>query len=284
MIVSAALYERPRSLPEALDLLDQPDAVILCGGTDFYPERLHQPRSELVVDISRVDELGGVEQVEDGWRIGATTTWREVREAPLPRAFDGLRQAAGQIGAVQIQNAATVGGNLCTASPAGDGIPPLLTLNARVEVRSIRGTRVVALEDFLTGYRSTTLGAGELVSAVLIPTSEAGARGSFVKFGTRSHLVISTVMVAAVVGVSCGVIDWVRVAVGACSPVARRLAAVEQALTRCPYEYESVRAVLAPCELGVLTPIDDVRASADFRSRVVRELIGDAVMSDEVDG
>jgi len=276
--VTAALYQRPRALAEALGLMEEPGAVVLCGGTDFYPERLHQPRYEAVVDISDIAELRGIELVGESWRFGATTTWREVHEASLPIAFDGLRQAAGLVGGVQIQNAGTVGGNLCTASPAGDGVPPLLSLDARVELRSVAGTRELELSKFLTGYRQTALRPGEILSAVLVSATSEAARGSFAKFGIRSHLVISIAMVGAVIVVDEGIISEARVAVGACSPVALRLASVERSLVGCEHKSEAVGAVISECDLSMLTPIDDVRASSDFRSRLVRQLIGDAVM------
>lgn len=279
--LEAAVYERPFALAEVMRLVEQPESVVLCGGTDFYPERLYRPRSEIVVDIADVDELRGIEQSNSVWRIGAATTWRALNEAMLPESFDGLRRAAQLIGGMQIQNAGTVGGNLCTASPAGDGIPPLLTLNASVELQSLAGSRILALEDFITGYRQTALRPGELLTAVVIPQPPRDARGSFVKLGLRSHLVISIAMVAALVAVDNDTISSARVAVGACSPVALRLPALEEELVGCAYQSRAVEAVIAQCDLGVLVPIDDVRASSDYRTLVVRQLIADAILHGE---
>jgi CO/xanthine dehydrogenase FAD-binding subunit len=265
-------------LADVLRLLNQPEAAILCGGTDFYPERLYRPRFEAITDISNVDELRGIEQIAAVWRIGAATTWREVHEAKLPPSFDGLRRAAHHIGAAQIQSVGTVGGNLCTASPAGDGIPPLLTLDASVELLSSGGLRVLALEQFITGYRRTALAPGELLTAVLVPELRHDVRGSFIKLGLRSQLVISIAMVAAVIAINNDTITSARIAVGACSPVAQRLYAVEQALVGCVYQREAVQAALSESDFGTLTPIDDVRSTADYRSRVVRQLIADAIL------
>src|SRR5205814_1908298 len=125
-------FLRPARLDEALRWLSEPGSVVLSGGTDFVPERWHRLRVETVVDISNISALRGIERRPDGWRIGAGTTWQEIARANLPPAFDGLRRAARSIGGVQIQNVATLGGNLCTASPAADGIPPPLTLAAPV--------------------------------------------------------------------------------------------------------------------------------------------------------
>ena len=148
--------------------------VVLAGGTDVYPQHVGRPMTTPMIDIGGLADLRGIDATADTYRIGALTRWADVAGATLPSRFDGLRDAAGQVGAVQVQNAATVGGNLCNASPAADGIPPLLTLDASVELTSVTGSRVLPLERFLTGYRQTALQPDELLTAVLI----LGARGT----------------------------------------------------------------------------------------------------------
>ena len=153
-----------------------------------------------VVDIAGLTELRGISIVEGALRFGALTRWADIAVAALPSRFDGLRAAASQIGSVQVQNVGTLGGNLCNASPAADGIPPLLSLDASVELTSIAGSRLLPLEHFLTGYRQTALRPDELLTAVLIPrTAGDDARSAFLKLGLRRYLVISVVMVAVVV-------------------------------------------------------------------------------------
>ena len=137
-------------------------APVLAGGTDVYPQHVGRPLPEPVIDIGGIAELRGVDVTADAYRIGALTRWADVADAALPACFDGLRAAASQVGSVQVQNAGTVGGNLCNASPAADGIPPLLSLDASVELTSIAGSRVLSLEAFLTGYRQTALRPDEL--------------------------------------------------------------------------------------------------------------------------
>ncbi len=127
-----------------------------------------------IVDIGGLEELRRHRGTADGYRIGALTRWSDVAAATLPPCFDGLRAAAREVGSVQVQNAGTVGGNLCNASPAADGVPPLLTLDASVELTSAAGGRVLPLEDFLTGYRETALGPDELLTAVLVPRAADG--------------------------------------------------------------------------------------------------------------
>lgn len=278
-MVDLTTYERPRTLERALELVSEPKAVVVCGGTDFYPERLYRPRHERIVDVSGIEELHDIVWDAGTLRIGAAATWTQVRSAELSSAFNGLRDAAREVGASQIQNAGTVVGNICTASPAGDGIPPLLTLDAQVELRSVRGLRVVSLSQFLLGYRTTDRREDELVTAIIIPEPVAGSRGSFVKFGQRSSLVISIAMVAALLELDDDHIKSVRVAVGACSPVATRLAGVEEILVGMRFDASGVREALNGVSLRELAPIDDVRATGSYRQRLVPGLIADAVVS-----
>src|SRR5205814_5941824 len=128
---------------------------ILAGGTDFYPalgERL--PQGD-VIDITALREIRGISVEPTYFRIGGLTTWTEIVRTPLPRCFDALKAAAREIGSVQIQNRGTVAGNLCNASPAADGVPPLLALDAEVELASAAGKRRLALAEFITGNRKT---------------------------------------------------------------------------------------------------------------------------------
>ena len=131
-----------------------------------------------------------------GLRIAACTTWSEIRDAALPPACDALRAAAAEVGGRQIQNAGTIGGNLCNASPAADGVPPLLALDAAVELASAAGTRRLPLAAFLLGPRRTDRRPGEILTAVLLPEAALAGRSVFLKLGARRHLVISIAMVA----------------------------------------------------------------------------------------
>jgi CO/xanthine dehydrogenase FAD-binding subunit len=148
-----------------------------------------------------------------------------------------------------------------------------------VELRSLSGQRVLDLQDFLTGYRATALRPGELMTALLIPSPPVTARGSFVKFGQRSHLVISIVMVAALLDVLDDHVASARLVVGACSPVATRVPLLERALVDQPLTVTSIRNVVRSVALPELSPIDDVRATSAYRLRVVRELIVDAIVA-----
>ena len=247
--------------------------TVLAGGTDVYPAHVGRPFEGPLVDIGGLEELRGIAETADGHRIGALTRWADVAAADLPSGFDGLRAAAREVGSVQVQAAGTIGGNLCNASPAADGVPPLLTLDASVELASPRGTRVLPVEAFLTGYRETALAPDELLAAVLVPPAMAQARAAFGKLGLRRYLVISIVMAAATIAAGPdGRIERARVAVGACSPVARRLPELEADLVGRSLD-EDLGALARPEHLSALAPIDDVRATAGYRRGAALTLV-----------
>ncbi len=258
-------YLRPRSVSEALDALRDGRPTILAGGTDYYPARVGRPSHDDILDLSALDELRGIELRDGHWRIGALATWSEVLRADLPPAFDGLKRAAREVGGMQIQNTGTVCGNLCNASPAADGVPPLLTLDAEVELSSTAGVERNALDRFITGNRQTARRPDQLVTAVLVPAPADGTRGHFLKLGTRRYLVISIAMVAATVEAGeDGRVHAARVTVGACAPVARRLPGLEAALVGREMD-GGLGSVAEAAHLSPLSPIDDIRASSDYR-------------------
>ena len=264
-------YLRPRGLEEALQALTRPFTV-LAGGTDFYPARVGRSVTEDVFDIAGITALRGVSETSAGWRLGATTTWSDIVEAHLPPLFDGLKQAAREVGGRQIQNAGTVAGNICNASPAADGVPALLALDAEVELANHAGTRRLPLATFITGVRKTERQPGELVVALHVPRPLHNARSAFLKLGARRYLVISIAMASVVVEVSDEKVAAARVAVGACSPVAQRLPALEQALIGATPDAR-LGELVESAHLAPLSPIDDVRGSAGYRRDVALVLL-----------
>jgi len=266
-----AEYLRPDSLSEALTALSRPHTV-LAGGTDFYPARVGRAIDDDVLDITAIASLRGISSTQAGWRLGATTSWSELLEADLPLLFDGLKQAAREVGGRQIQNAGTLAGNLCNASPAADGVPPLLALEAEVELAGPSGTRRLPLASFITGNRRTALGPGELMVAIHVAKPAHDARSAFLKLGARRYLVISIAMAAATLEIDGGRIAVARVAVGACSAVARRLPALEAALIGAPVD-QRLGNRIDKAQLAPLSPIDDVRGSAAYRLDAVVTLL-----------
>jgi CO/xanthine dehydrogenase FAD-binding subunit len=266
-------YAKPRSLDEALALLGEGEWRVLAGGTDFYPALGARPLRENVLDINALAELKGIAETADAVVIGARASWSDIVRAPLPPCLDALKQAAREVGSVQIQNAGTVGGNICNASPAADGVPALLILDAEVEVASAGGRRIEPLATFIRGNRKTALAGNELVTAIRLPKSSLAGNSSFFKLGARRYLVISIAMAAARLSVGDGGrIEDAAVAVGACSAVAQRLRSLEQAIVG-----RDVRSAIAAApderHFAVLSPIDDVRGSADYRRAAVREIV-----------
>ena len=260
-----SVYLRPDNLEEALGALQRRPLTVLAGGTDYYPGRVGQPLDDDLLDLTGIAALRGIADRGDHWRIGALTTWTDIIQADLPACFDGLKDAAREVGGVQIQNAGTIAGNLCNASPAADGAPNLAALDAEVELSAADGMRRLPIADFLTGNRTTALDDREIVTAVLVPKLPDAAVSAFLKLGARRYLVISIVMIGIVLVPDEGVVGDARIAVGACSPVTRRLPALEAALNGRPLDGALGEAVSADSVESVLSPIDDVRGSAAYR-------------------
>jgi CO/xanthine dehydrogenase FAD-binding subunit len=258
------VYARPADIAEALALLAQPGARILAGGTDIFPAAGERPLTGLHIDLTGVQALRRIGVETDEVRIGAAVTWSDLAEADLPPAFDALKNAAREVGGRQIQNRGTIAGNLCNASPAADGVPPLLILDAEVEIASERGLRRLPLAAFITGNRRTALAQDEIVTAILAPAPKPTMRSRFLKLGARRYLVISIVMAAVLLDVEGGVVREARVAVGACSAVARRLPDVERRLVGAPAR-TGLAAAIEAGDVAALAPIDDLRATADYR-------------------
>ena len=279
------IYVRPTVLSDAL-ACRAAGADILAGGTDFWPVRVGQTAyasaGSSLLDLSQLSDLRGITTSDAGLRIGALTTWTELAETQLPSALVALQIAAREVGGRQIQNRGTIGGNLCNASPAADGVPPLLALDASVELSSATSVRTMLLSEFLIAPRRTKLQSNELLTAVLVPSPQRAARSHFIKLGARKYQLISIVMGAAVLSVKDGVVTQAAIAVGSCSPVAQRLHKLERALQG--VAGHAVASLVTAQHLVDLSPIDDIRADAAYRAetalvvvhRLLAHLAGDA--------
>ena len=266
-------YLRPHGLEDAVAALADGSYTVLAGGTDVYPAHVGRPLHGDILDITALEGLRGIEESEEAFRLGALTTWSDVLRAPLPPWFDALKLAAREVGGVQIQNAGTLCGNLCNASPAADGVPPLLAMEAEVELASRDGLRLLALGDFILGNRQTAMRPDELVTALVIPKPSERARSTFLKLGARRYLVISIVMVATLLDLDeDGCIATARVAVGSCAARAHRLPAVEAALAGQAFDADLLPRI-GEEQLDPLSPIDDIRGSAGYRREAAVVLI-----------
>ena len=273
-------YRRALSLDMALAMLAAGPCTVLAGGTDLYAGAPVVPGAAPLLDIGLLDELRRiVPTVLDGRpavRLGALATWARVRDGGLPDWARALAIAAREVGGVQIQNRGTIGGNVCNASPAADGVPALLALDARVELAGQGARRLLPLDQFLLGPRRTARGADELLTAIVLPVPPAGSRSTFLKLGARRYLVISIAMAAIAIDPDAdGRVAAVRLAVGACGPVASRLPVLEARLAglRLPLEPAGLARLIDPEALAPLRPIDDVRGSASYRLDAVSTLL-----------
>ena len=270
---TTSLFLRPGTLGEALAALAETRATVLSGGTDLFPALSFGPLRGAVLDISAISELKGIRFTDSYIEIGGRATWGEIVSANLPRGFDGLKAAAREIGAVQIQNQATVAGNICNASPAADGLAALMALDAEVTLASHLRLRTLSLGDFVLGNRKTRLQPDELLTSIRIPRRLENAASSFLKLGARRYLVISIVMVAAnLVADSEGRIREALICVGSCSPKALRLVELERALAGRRLDAEISKLVRTE-HFSTLTPIDDVRATAAYRRDAAETLV-----------
>jgi CO/xanthine dehydrogenase FAD-binding subunit len=265
------VYLRPARVQDAFEALASRRFTVLAGGTDHFPARIGARPQEDILDLTGLAELRGIRKSGSGWRIGATTTWTDVLEARLPPLFGALKLAAREVGGAQIQNAGTVAGNICNASPAADGVPALLALDASVELASARGSRTLPLDAFILGPRRTALAPQEIVTALHIPAAAAPARSHFLKLGARKYLVISIAMVAAAIEAKKDRVERARIAVGSCSPVAVRLKDLEQELAG--EKLDAIAGIVQPAHLKSLRPIDDVRADAQYRLEAATTLV-----------
>lgn len=265
----------PRHLFEAYERLAAGPTTPIAGGTDLMvritgeigapPERL--------LDLSHVEALRGIGLEAGGLVLGARTTFTDIRRSALCREhLPALVEAAATIGAVQIQNRGTLGGNVANASPAGDTLPILLAADASILVGGQRGEREIGARDFFIGYRQTALAPDELILHVRFPLPK-GRRLRFRKVGTRRAQAISKVVIA-VAWREAGIEGWfdVRVALGSVAPVPLRAPATEAVLEgHLPTPEVADRA--AETLAGEIAPIDDVRSTADYRRTVAARVL-----------
>jgi CO/xanthine dehydrogenase FAD-binding subunit len=253
----------PRTLDEALRVKSEvPGAVPIEGGTDVMVElNFDRARPEALLDLNRVDELKGWSRDDGTIRLNAGLTYMEVRQSELAEHLQALAEASRTVGSPQIQNRGTIGGNLGTASPAGDALPPLLIEGAEVELASVRGTRRLAIRDFLTGPKRNALEPDELIVAVLVRPS--GNPQTFMKIGPRNAMVIAVCSLALAVDRERG---EVRAAYGSAGPV--------PALVSAPLE---ARDTFPDQVAAAASPIDDVRGSARYRRHALRVLTARAL-------
>ena len=278
--------QSPSTLAEAYALLSEPgrSMKVIAGGTDLMVlMNAHMLDAEEFLDIWRVNELRGITDEGAVLRVGALTTYTQLIQSELiQRHVPALVAASRTIGAIQIQNRGTIGGNIVNASPAGDSLPVLAAYDAEVEIGSARGTRRVPFNEFYSGYRRTMLAPDELVVAVRIPKLKEGERDFFWKVGTRRAQAISKTVLAARARMNGESIETISIGVGSVAPTVIRARETERLLTGAkltPALMEQARHMIAQ----EITPISDLRSTEHYRRIVtgnvivkfLRQLLGD---------
>jgi CO/xanthine dehydrogenase FAD-binding subunit len=253
----------PRSIDEAVRLkAELPDARFVQGGTDLLVElNFDRSRPPALINLNEVAELRGWSRQSGTLVLGAGLTYAEAMRAPLAGALPALAEASRTVGSPQIRNRGTLGGNLGTASPAGDSLPPLLVESAAVDVTSVRGTRTLPLREFLVGPKHNALDEDELIVSLRVAPS--GARQTFMKVGPRNAMVIAVCSLALSVDRERGEI---RAAYGSAGPVVGLVTAALDGAEG------FADAVAAAC-----SPIDDLRGTAAYRRHALRVLAARAL-------
>ena len=271
-------YVAPSNLEQAAEYLRSGEVTILAGGTDLMPQSQsgRVKFKHTLMNIRHVAELKGITIDGGALRIGALSTVTEIMQSDLvQKHLPILIEACDHFASDQIRNAATLGGNICNASPAGDTLVPLLVLDAEVELASkpngSLSRRHIPLAEFFTGPGKTSLGAAELLAGVRIPLPGPGHYARFFKFGTRPALDISTVSIGIAGVLNNGALSQVRVAFGAVAPVPMRAPRTEQALEGRRLDAASMDAIAAVARDEV-TPIDDIRATAWYRKELIHNI------------
>ena len=272
-------YAAPHTLDEAADILRAGNVTIFAGGTDVMPQMKAGKLTlqSTLMNIRRIPELRGIAQVQSVVRIGALTTITELLNSALVRErFNALWQACDHFASDQLRNAATIGGNICNASPAGDTLVPLLALDAKVVLagkpNGALATRAMPLADFFVAPGRTKRAATELVTAVELPLPPAGSVSEFFKFGTRPALDIAMISIGLGAVRDGKTLRNVRVAFGSVAPTPIRAPQTEAAIEGKPLDDATIEAAVAAAAKDI-HPISDVRASDWYRRELVHNIL-----------
>jgi len=270
-------YHKPKDLNEALKLLKElGDAKPIAGGTDLMVDmKIGRVKTRNLIDISDLREIRKIEFHKDSIIIGAAVTLQEIiSNEKIRREIPILVEAAENMGSWQIRNMATIGGNLCNASPAADMAPPLMVLNSKLKLSSINGDRVIPLEKFFKGPRQTELMADELLTEIIVPRESCNAGMKFIKIGRRRAHTLSIVAVAVAVRTMEDKIEYIRIALNSIAPTPIRAYKTEEELigSRVNEVEGKVKKLIEE-----IKPISDVRASAEYRREMAVKITIDAL-------
>ena len=272
------MYYRPENINDAITTLSKAKLTIAAGCTDLFPTTQEDSLGSNILDISAIKSLKSITIEKEFRRIGSGVTWTDLENEELPNSYDMLKECSLQVGSRQIQNLGTIGGNLCNASPAADGVPCLLSLDASVELISTNGKRILKLDDFIKGSRNTELKKNEILSAILIPEKAERGHSSFVKLGARKYLVISIAMVACKINLDGDIISDIAISIGSCSAVARRLGELENTLIGKNVNSDLTQDIYNFDYKNHISPINDIRGTDAYRLEVAKVLVKNSII------
>ncbi len=275
-------YVQPRTIDEALSLLarHEGEARLLAGGTDLVPKmkRREITPPAYVIDLKGIPDLDYIDYDEEkGLSLGALTTIHAIETSPVIQdKCNILAQAASTMAAPQVRNRATLAGNICNAVPSADSVPPLLVLEAKLKVVSQKGERILPIKDFFTGPNETVLTGGEILAEILIPPVPSNSRGIYLKLSPKRSMDLATVGVAALVIRENRLCSDIRIALGAVAPTPIRAKKAEGILRGQRFSDELIERT-AQTAAEESRPIDDHRASAEYRRSMVQTLVRRAI-------
>jgi CO/xanthine dehydrogenase FAD-binding subunit len=272
------VYYRPENINDAITTLSKGELTIAAGCTDLFPKTQEDSLGRNILDISAIKSLKSITIEKEFRRIGSGVTWTDLENEELPNCYEMLKECSLQVGSRQIQNLGTIGGNLCNASPAADGVPCLLSLDASVELISTNGKRILKLDDFIKGSRNTELKKNEILSAILIPQKTERGHSSFVKLGARKYLVISIAMVACKINLDGDIISDIAISIGSCSAVARRLGELENTLIGKNVNSDLTQDIYNFDYKNHISPINDIRGTDAYRLEVAKVLVKNSII------
>ena len=261
----------PTSLDEVYELLSERRgrAKIIAGGTDLMVAlNAESLNAKEFIDIWRLNELRGIDDEGETIRIGALTTYTQLIKSPLIlSSVPALVEASRTIGAIQIQNRGTIGGNIVNASPAGDSLPVLAAFDAEVEIGSIRGVRRIDFNQFYIGYRQTVMDADEILLAIRMRKLNPNEQSFFFKVGTRRAQAISKIVTAVKIGITGAEINFINIALGSVAPTVIRAKLTESLLTNAPLDTTIIERARRTISQEI-APITDVRSTEHYRRTV----------------
>lgn len=270
-------YLAPQTLDEAIGAFAAAGSAarILAGGTDLLVQmRAGMVRPGLIVDIKKVAEMTGVEETADGgFVVGAAVSGAALAEHPkFGAVWPGVLEALNLIGSTQVQGRASLGGNLCNGSPAGDSVPALIAAGAIANLKGPEGSRTLAVEDVPTGPGRTNLKAGEIVVSFTLPPRPAGSGDAYLRMIPRTEMDIAVVGVGVSLTVANGACTAARVGLGAVAPTVLRVDAAAEALIGSKFDEAALDAAAAACS-AACKPIDDKRGTIAYRTAVAGVLL-----------